>query len=123
VWDLEENAGAIAGFGIASARPPVRQVEQHLDSLAYDIVTFVAANVGYESNPAGVVLLRRMVQTLGGRRTIRFFEARRHGHVGSMSIIAAKSAAFGSVVLEMGTVPAKATGGPRTSAQEHTPAT
>jgi hypothetical protein len=78
VWDLEENAGAIAGFGIASAGSAVRQVEQHLDSLAYDCVTLVAANVGDESDPAGVVLLRRMVETLGGRRTVRFFQTRRH---------------------------------------------
>jgi hypothetical protein len=81
VWDLEENAGAVAGLGIASAGPAVRQVEQHLDSLIYDIVTFVAANVGYESDPAGVVLLRRMVQTRGGWRNIRCFPTRRHRHL------------------------------------------
>src|SRR6266849_4992046 len=73
MWDLQENAGAVARLGIASAGPAVRQVEQHLDSLAYDFVTFMAANVGHESDPAGIVLLRRMVQTLSGRRTIRFF--------------------------------------------------
>src|SRR6266849_7162997 len=71
--DLEENAGAIARLGIASAGPAVRQVEQHLDYLAYDFVTLVAANIGYKPDPAGIVLLRRMVEALGGRRTIRFF--------------------------------------------------
>src|SRR6266852_988860 len=80
VWDLEENARAIAGFRIASAGPAMRQVEQHLDAFAYDVVTFVAADAGHESDPAGVVLLRRMVQTLSGRRAIRFFQTRRHGH-------------------------------------------
>jgi len=39
----------------------MRQVEQHLDSLAYDFVALVAADVGHESNPTGIVLLRRMV--------------------------------------------------------------
>ncbi len=73
MWDLEKNAGAIAGLGIASAGAAVRQVEQHLDSLAYDFVAFVAANVGHKSDPAGVVLLRRVVQTLGGWRSIRVF--------------------------------------------------
>ena len=82
VWDLEENAGAVAGLGIASAGPAVRQVEQHLDSLTYDFVTFVAANVGDESDSAGVVLLRRMVQTLSGRRSIRFVLTRHHSVVG-----------------------------------------
>src|SRR5260370_18017865 len=78
VWDLEENSGAIAGFRIASAGTAVRQVEQHLDSLAYDVVTFVAADAGHESDPAGVVLLRRMVHTLSRRRPIRFFSPCRH---------------------------------------------
>jgi hypothetical protein len=81
VWDLEENAGAVAGLRIASAGPAVSQVEQHLDSLVYDVVTFVAANVSYESDPAGVMLLRRMIQTLGGGSTIRFFPTRRHRHL------------------------------------------
>jgi hypothetical protein len=39
----------------------VRQVEQNLDSFGYDVVTFMASYVGYESDTAGVVLLRRMV--------------------------------------------------------------
>ena len=86
VWDLEENAGAIARLRIASAGSAVRQVEQHLDSLAYDFVTLVAANIGHESNPAGIVLLRRMVEALSGRRAIRFFQTRRHGHVYSIAI-------------------------------------
>ena len=81
MWDLEQNAGAIAGFGIASAGAAVRQIEQHLDSLFYNFVAFVAANVGHESDSAGVVLLRRMVQPLGGWRAIRFLPTRRHGHV------------------------------------------
>jgi hypothetical protein len=81
VWDLEQNASAIARLRIASAGPAVRQVEQHLDSLAYDFVTFMAANIGYEPDPAGIMLLRRMVEALSGGRAIRFFQTRRHGHV------------------------------------------
>src|SRR6266852_2451585 len=51
------------------------------DSLALQaLMTFVAADAGHESDTAGVVLLRRMVQTLSGRRAIRFFQTRRHGH-------------------------------------------
>jgi hypothetical protein len=67
MWDLQENAGAVARLGIAPARPAVRQVEQHLDSFAYDFVAFVAANIGHEPDPAGIVLLRRMVETLPGQ--------------------------------------------------------
>ena len=65
--NLEENAGAVAGLGIASAGTSVRQVEQHLDSLTDDVVTFVAAHVGHKSDATGVMLLRRMVETLSGR--------------------------------------------------------
>ena len=68
----------------------MRQVEQHLDSLAYDFVTFVTANIGYEPDPAGIVLLRRMVEPLSGRRTIRFFQTRRHGHVYSIGLVCEK---------------------------------
>jgi hypothetical protein len=61
VWDLEENAGAVSGLGIAPAGSAVRQVEQDLDSFGYDVVTFMASDVGYESDAAGVMLLRRVV--------------------------------------------------------------
>ena len=81
MWDLEQNAGAVARLGIASAGSAVRQIEQHLDSLAYDFVTLVAANIGHESDSAGIVLLRRMVEALSGGRAIRIFQTRRHGHV------------------------------------------
>src|SRR5216683_4133497 len=115
VWDLEENARAIAGFRIASAGPAMRQVEQHLDSLAYDVVTFVAADAGHESDPAGVVLLRRMVQTLSGRRAIRFFQTCRHGHrlrrTPPLPVRLFLSWDFAR----------KGCGGARTPAQEHTP--
>src|SRR4029077_5794474 len=87
MWDLEQNAGAIARLRIASAGSAVRQVEQHLDSLAYDFVTLVAANIGHESDPAGIVLLRRMVEALSGGRAIRIFQTRRHGHVYSICIV------------------------------------
>jgi hypothetical protein len=93
VWDLEENARAIAGLGIASASPAVRQVEQYLDSLTYNFVALVSANVGHESDPASVVLLRRMVQALSGRRSIRSVLTRHHSIVG---IVASAARAAGT---------------------------
>jgi hypothetical protein len=63
------------------------QVEQYLDALFYDVMAFVSANMGYEPDSAGVMLLRGMVQTLGGRRSIRFVATRRHGHVCSIGIV------------------------------------
>jgi hypothetical protein len=117
VWDLEENAGAVAGLGIASAGPAMPQVEQHLDSLVYDVVTFVAANVGYESDPASVVLLRRMVQTLGGWRNIRIFPTRRHRH------LLRHTPPLADQLFMSGDFARKGYGGPCTSAQEHTSST
>jgi hypothetical protein len=95
VWDLEENAGAIAGLGIASASPAVGEVEQYLDSLTYDFVTLVAANVGHESNAASVVLLGRMVQPLSGRMSIRFVLTRHH-YYSIVCIVASAAYAAGT---------------------------
>jgi hypothetical protein len=39
----------------------VRQVEQYLNALGYNVVTFMAANTGDEADAAGIMLLRRMV--------------------------------------------------------------
>ncbi len=89
--NLEENAGSVAGLRIASASPAMRQVEQHLDALLYDVMAFVAANIGYEANSTGIVLLRGVVQTLGGRRSIRFVATRRHGHVWRIGIVSGTS--------------------------------
>jgi hypothetical protein len=79
--DLKQNAGAVSCLGISSARAAVGQVEQHLNSLAYDVVAFAAADVGHKSYAAGIMLLRGMVKALGGRWSIRFLSTRRHGHL------------------------------------------
>ena len=70
VRNLDQDAGAIAGFWIAAAGAAMRQVEQHLDSLLDNVVTFMAADVGDKTNAAGVVLVRGIVKSLGGRQAI-----------------------------------------------------
>ena len=100
----------------------VGQVEQDLDSLAYNFVTFLATDVGHESDSAGIVLLRGVVQTLSGRGASgslasRVLQTRRHyRHVHSIGIVAAPE----SFVLELALRPPRATGLSRSSAQEHT---
>jgi hypothetical protein len=79
MWNLEQNAGPIAGLGIAPTGPAVREVEQNLDSLGYDFVTLMSANVGHEADPAGVVFLCRMVQALGAGRAAGIVRTR-HRH-------------------------------------------
>jgi len=61
VRNLHENASAVAGFRVAPAGSAVRQVEQYLNALGYNVVTFTAANTGDEADAAGIMLLRRMV--------------------------------------------------------------
>ena len=65
--DLDEDAGAIAGFGIAAAGAAVGEVDQDLDAFDDDVVGFLALDVGDEADTAGVVLEARVVETLGGR--------------------------------------------------------
>ncbi len=67
VRDLDQDAGAVAGFRIAAAGAAVRQVDQDLDALDDDVVGLVAVDVGDEANAAGIVLVSRVVETLGWR--------------------------------------------------------
>lgn len=68
--DLNQDAGAISGLWIAAAGAAVGQIHEHLDALLDNVVAFLAANVGHEPNAAGVVLVRRVVETLRGRQTV-----------------------------------------------------
>jgi hypothetical protein len=67
VRDLNQNAGTVAGFRIATTRAPMRQVDQYFNSLADNLMAFFAANAGYKANAARVMLVRRVVETLRGR--------------------------------------------------------
>src|SRR5271170_6093570 len=67
VRNLNQNAGAIAGFGVAAAGAAMREVDEYFNSLADDLVAFFAANAGYKANAARVMLVRRVVETLRGR--------------------------------------------------------
>src|SRR5271165_3448970 len=77
VRNLDEDAGTVAGFRIAAAGAAMRQVEQYLNSFADDVVTFMAADAGDKTDAAGVVLVRWVVEALGGRQAIFRVETRR----------------------------------------------
>ena len=68
VRNLNENAGAVAGFGIAAAGAAVGQVDEDLDAFGDDVVGFVAFDAGDEADAAGVVLVAGVVQPLWGGR-------------------------------------------------------
>jgi len=65
VGNLDEDAGAVAGFGIAATGSTVGQVEEDLDTFSDDVVGFVAFNAGDEADTAGVVLVAGVVEALG----------------------------------------------------------
>ena len=65
VRDLNQHARAVAGFRVATARAAMRQVDQNLDSLDDDVVRLVASHTGHEADAASVVLVARIVKTLG----------------------------------------------------------
>ena len=65
VRDLDDDAGAVAGLRVASAGAAVREIHQYLNSLQDDVVGTLAADAGHEADPAGIVLVARVVKTLG----------------------------------------------------------
>ena len=67
VRDLYQDPGPVSGDGIASAGPPVGQIDENLDPLLDDVVRFFAADARDEADAAGIPLKTRVVQTLAGR--------------------------------------------------------
>jgi hypothetical protein len=79
VGDLNQDPCAIASFGVATTGSTMRQIQQNLDSVTYNVVAFFTTDAGYEADPAGIMLLRRIVQTLRERDTMFNSDA---GHCG-----------------------------------------
>src|SRR6185436_18731628 len=63
---LDRDPRAVAGVRLAAARPAVQEVDQDLDGLVHDRVRLSALDVHDEADAAGVVLVRGIVQALGG---------------------------------------------------------
>jgi hypothetical protein len=76
---LNQNPRAIASFGVATTGPTMREIEQNPDSVTNNVVALFTTDAGDEADPAGIVLLRRIVQTLRERDTIFNSDA---GHCG-----------------------------------------
>ena len=62
--NLHQDTRAVAGQRITAAGPAMRQVVQHLQSLAHDIVGSLALDIDDEADAAGVVLVPRVVKAL-----------------------------------------------------------
>ncbi len=62
--NLDENAGAVAGFRVAAAGAAVGQVDEDLDALDDDVVGFLAFDIGDKADTAGIMLVARVVEAL-----------------------------------------------------------
>ena len=71
--DLNQDAGAIAGLGIASACSPVGEIYQDLNALLNYFVALLTPNAGDEPHSAGVMFVRRIVKTLPRWQTVLCF--------------------------------------------------
>ena len=111
VRDLNQNARTIPGFRIAPAGATMRQIQKNLNSFADNFVAFIAADASYEPNATSIVLMRRIIESLGGRQAVLRVETRRHG----LRLWAPFP--FEGLVLERALL---GHGGSHTSAQEHT---
>jgi hypothetical protein len=66
---LQEDAGAVAGVGLAAARAAMVEVEQGLHRLLNDRMGPPAFDVDHEPYPARLVFEPRVVKALPGRET------------------------------------------------------
>src|SRR5262249_35057693 len=71
IGHLHQDAGAVAGAGLAAAGAAMEQVEQHLQALLDDAVRLAAFDVHDEADAAGVVLVARIVEAGGGWQMTR----------------------------------------------------
>jgi hypothetical protein len=61
VRHLDQNAGAVTELGVVTRGTAVCQIAQDFQALGDDIVAFAALDVCYETNPARVFFVCRIV--------------------------------------------------------------
>jgi hypothetical protein len=80
---LDEDAGAIASFGIATRGATMGEVDEDLEAFANDFVALLTANAGHKSHAASIVLMLGAIESLGLRNAtaaIRSFRSL-HGNL------------------------------------------
>ena len=68
VGDLNQDARAVAGVGLAAAGAAVQQIDQQLQSALDDRMRAPPLDVGDEADAAGVMLVPRVVEAVSGGR-------------------------------------------------------
>ena len=69
VRDLDEQAGAVAGLGIAAAGTAMTEIHEDLDASLHHVVGGLAGDVRDEADAAGVVLEGRVIEPLLSRHS------------------------------------------------------
>ena len=83
VRDLEEDARAVAGPGVAAYGAPVLEVLEEQQRVAHDVMGSRAPEMRHETHAAPVVLMGRVVQPLRGGQS-RDVYWRSSGHTQSL---------------------------------------
>ncbi len=65
--NLNQDPGAVSGLRVATAGAPVRQVDQDLHALEHNVVGLLPGNIRDKPNAARIMLIMRVIETLGGR--------------------------------------------------------
>ena len=76
VRHLDQDAGAVAGVGLAAAGAAVLEIDEQLEALARRSRATLALQVDDEADAAGVLLVLRVVQALGVREIAALTEPR-----------------------------------------------
>ena len=62
--DLDQNPSAVARLRVAARRPAVRQIDQHLQALADNVVAANAANIGDQPHSTRIMFIPRVIESL-----------------------------------------------------------
>ena len=66
--DLQQQACTVTGKGVGTYGTAVGEVDEDLQGILDNLVRFLCAEIRDETNAAGIVLIARVVETLGARR-------------------------------------------------------
>ena len=77
VWNLNQDTCAVAHQGVGTHRTTMVKVFQYFERLPHDRMAFLAFDMCHKTNTTGVVLVRRVVQTLMLQKS--FIGSRSHG--------------------------------------------
>ena len=66
VGDLQHDARAVAGAGLAAAGPPMIQIGQYGEGMLNNTMGFDPFQMSYKAHAAGVMLVAGVVQALSG---------------------------------------------------------